>query len=134
MTLLFNFVSADVLRAKLVERRTFIMGEQQATRNGGLIELLLTDEVSSVSMSWLPREKNFRGMKSVTDAWFSMSKKCPRLKKIECKNFYRRNSQDLFIFLSISLHFKHLQVLNMTDVECTDVRLGLLARHLRQLR
>jgi hypothetical protein len=117
-----------------VERSSFNLGEQQAISNCRFLQLLLNDEVSKVSMSWLPREKNRVAMKSITDMWFAMSEKCPRMRKIECNNFFTRKSRGLLILFSFSLNFTQLQVLNMTNMRCTDLRLSLVAEHLLQLR
>lgn len=110
------------------------MGEHHAEANCRLLQLLLTDDVRNVSLTWLPRVHNRSAMNRVTDLWYAMTQKCPRLQKIVCQNFYTSRSNGLLMFFSFSLSFVHMQVLDMTDMTCTDLRLGLIAQHLPQLR
>jgi hypothetical protein len=121
------------VRAKLIEMGTFFLGDEHARVNCQFLTMLMTDEVSSLSLSSLPQPDN-HAMRSVTDAWLALTLKCPRLQKLLCHNFCARDSHGLLVFFSFSLHFAHLQVLDMHNMECNDLRLGLLSQRLPQLR
>jgi hypothetical protein len=128
-----TYVSADTVRAKLIEMGTFFLGNDQARVNCRFLTMLMNEEVSSLSLSTLPQPHN-DAMKSVTDTWLALTLKCPRLQKLVCHNFCARGSYGLLVFFSFSLHFAHLQVLDMHNMECNDLRLGLLSQRLSQLR
>jgi hypothetical protein len=126
-------VAANCLKVKLIEKCQFETGDDHAVQNCKFLKLLLNEEVRSVSFTYLPDTQG-GAMRSVTDAWFALTEKCPRLQKLACDDFYTTKGHRLVVFFSFALQFNSLQELDMPDLWCNDLRLELLAVHMPQLR
>jgi hypothetical protein len=121
------------LKTKLIEKCKFDTGDEQAVQNCNFLKLLLNKEVSSVTFTFLP-DTHSSAMRSVTDAWFALTEKCPRLRKLACDDFYTTKSHRLVVFFGFALQFGSLQQLDMPDLWCNDLRLEMLAVHMPELR
>lgn len=121
------------MKAKLIKKRKFNTSDEQAVENCKFLKLLLNEEVSSVSFAYLPDTQN-EAMRSVTNTWFELTEKCPKLQKLECDDFYTTRSHRLVVFFSFALQFGKLQELNMPDLWCNDLRLEMIAKHMPELR
>jgi len=113
------------------------MGDFYWEQNCKLLLLLMNNKVTGVSFSKLPQMSK-EAMKCVTDTCFAMTTLCPKLQKFVCTEEIRRSkiekNKGLLLFFGLSLQFAELQVLKMCNLECDNLRLGLLAENLPKLR
>jgi hypothetical protein len=112
----------------LIGRNVFKLTEQQAVGNCRFLQQLLNGEVTKMTFAELQFAPSSI-LKSVSDAWVAMSTQCPRPRSLVCDNFFMPDRLENFFRFALS--FKNLQVLTVTNLECDDARLTLLAQHLQ---
>jgi len=98
-----------------------------------MLTLLLNKDVNSMFLVNIPRTDRL-ALKSVTDLWFAMTKQCPHLQTIVCRDFVSRDRLGLSAFFSFSLNFAELRILDIPNMSCNKLRLSLIAQYLPRLQ
>lgn len=122
----------------MIERKRNYIGSYKIESHCTLLTLLMNDQVSSVSFSYVPRTEK-EAMKIVSDMWLVMSNECPNLQELVCEEDSlstpgQEDPSKQVVLLGLALYFKELQVLEMPNTEFNNFRLEIVAENLPKLR
>jgi hypothetical protein len=138
---------AKILRTALISRRKFCVKSQNTAENEmnyQFLELLLNDEVHSLTFNGLPK-RIYRGRSQdagrMIHTLSSVANECPHLQKLICKDescsqYFMLENLNIYMgrLVSCSLRFCGLLQLEIDQMVCTTDCIGRLAHHLPQLR